>query len=102
MAKEVAIFALVMAGATLPAVATVSNSTPNSMRQVATVDSYTPAQEAVARQAATQAGFTPSPVLFAQDGNFFFNASKDGRSYALTVTPNGQVYASTSTKTSLM
>jgi len=97
VAKEVAIFALFMAGAPLPAIATVLNSTPNATRQVSTVNSYTPAQEAFARQAATQAGFTAGPVLFAQDGNFFFNASKDGRSYALTVTPNGQVYASTPT-----
>jgi hypothetical protein len=60
-----------------------------------TVNSYTPAQAKDASQAATQAGYDPGPVLFAQAGNFFFNASKGGHSYGLTVTPDGKVYAST-------
>ena len=60
---------------------------------VSTVNSYTPAQEANARQAAMHEGFEPGPVLFAQAGNFFFNGTKNGHSYPLTVTPQGRVYA---------
>ena len=94
MEKGAAIFALAMVGTVAPVAAMPSHSTP----QVSTVNSYTPAQEADARHAATQAGFIPGPVLVAQAGNFFFNADKDGRSYSLTVTPDGHVYTSTSTK----
>jgi hypothetical protein len=60
-----------------------------------TVNSYTPAQEQKARAAAKAAGYDSGKVLFAQAGNFFFNASREGRRYALTVTPEGKVYAST-------
>lgn len=63
--------------------------------QLSTVNSYTPAQEAAARLAATRAGYSPGPVLFAQAGNFFFNSTKAGHAYTLTVTPDGKVYAST-------
>ena len=91
--KGAAIFALAVVSTVAPAAAMPSHSMP----QGSTVNSYTPAQEANARNAATKAGFVPGPVLFAQAGNFFFNADKDDRSYALTVTPDGHVYASTST-----
>ena len=76
----------------------VAAASPHSGGPISTVNTYTAAQEAEARKAATRAGFTPGPVLFAQAGNFFFNASKDGQSYGVTVTPGGQVYASMPTK----
>jgi hypothetical protein len=60
-----------------------------------TVNSYTPAEARAAGDAATRDGYAPGPVLFAQAGDFFFNASKDGHHYGLTVTPDGKVYAST-------
>lgn len=81
MVKEIALI-LVASGAVLRAA-----------DAEATVNSYTAAQEAGARQAATREGFEPGPVLFAQAGNFFFNATKNGHSYPLTVTPEGKVYA---------
>lgn len=94
MANAAGIFAVALLCMVLPAAAA---NTPSS-GQTSTVDSYTPAQEANARSAATGQGFEPGPALFAQDGNFFFNATKDGRTYALTVTPDGQVYSSTAVK----
>jgi hypothetical protein len=59
-----------------------------------TVNSYTPAQEKQARDAAKVAGYAAGKVLFVQAGNFFFNGSRDGHHYGLTVTPEGKVYAS--------
>ena len=60
-----------------------------------TVNSYTPAQADQALAAARAAGYTGSNVItFAQAGNFFINASRDGQKYSLTVTPDGKVYAS--------
>jgi hypothetical protein len=92
--KKAQRFFLAVAAICLPAAATPSHA----IRQSSTVNSYTPAQEADARQAAIRAGLTPGPVLFAQAGNFFFNATKSGQSYGLTVTPDGQVYSTTPTK----
>ena len=60
-----------------------------------TVNSYTPAQEMRARQAASRSGYGDIQTEFVQDGNFFLTASKGGSRYSLTVTPSGQVYAST-------
>lgn len=94
MAQKISPLFLVIMTLSLPVAA--APSPPGG--SISTVNTYTPAQEGEARKAATQAGFTPGPVLFAQAGNFFFNASKGGQSYSLTVTPDGQVYASTSTK----
>lgn len=94
MAKKISPLFLVIMTLSLPAAA----APPPSSAPISTVNTYTSAQEAEARQAATRAGFTPGPVLFAQAGNFFFNASKDGQSYGLTVTPDGKVYASTPSK----
>ena len=93
MEKGAAIFVLAVLDTVAPMAAVASQSTP----QGSTVNSYTPAQEADAHNAATKAGFIPGPILFAQAGNFFLNGEKDGRSYSLTVTPDGHVYASTST-----
>ena len=93
MEKGAAIFVLAVLGTIAPVTAMASHATP----QGSTVNSYTPAQETDARNAAIKAGFIPGPILFAQAGNFFLNAEKDGRSYSLTVTPDGHVYASTST-----
>lgn len=60
-----------------------------------TVNSYTPAQADQALAAARAAGYTGSNVItFAQAGNFFINASRDGQKYSLTVTPDGKVYPS--------
>jgi ABC-type sugar transport system substrate-binding protein len=60
----------------------------------ATVNSYTQAEEAKAREAARAAGYQPGVLTMAQGGNLFFNAMREGRKYALTVTPDGKVYAS--------
>lgn len=68
-------------------------NTPKLATPVATVNSYTPAEEARARKAATDAGYVSPVVTSAQDHNFFMTASKDGKVYQLTVTPTGQVYA---------
>lgn len=57
-----------------------------------TVNSYTAADLAKARAAASAAGFTPGVVASAQAGNLFLKATKEGRTYFLTVTPDGQVY----------
>lgn len=60
-----------------------------------TVNSFTPAQADKAREAARAAGYQPVTITFAQAGNFFINGTRDGRIYSLTVTPDGEVYAST-------
>jgi predicted secreted hydrolase len=59
-----------------------------------TVNSYTPAEERRARDAAARQGYRTEPATWAQAGNFFFTATKDGQRYQLTVTPNGTVHAS--------
>lgn len=69
---------------------------PRYTTDLKTVNSYTPAEESHARYAATKAGFSPGHVLFALDGNVFFNATRNGQTFALTVTPSGRVYASAS------
>lgn len=62
-------------------------------RDAGTVNSYTPAEERRARNAAIAAGYTPGEVLFVHAGDFFLNATKDGHRYELTVVPSGEVYA---------
>ena len=73
----------------------ISAVTAKARSEPQTVNSYTPAQEKLARDAAKSAGYDAGNVLFAQAGNFFFNGVRDGRHYGLTVTPEGKVYAST-------
>lgn len=91
MARNLLLLAAALWIAT-PAIA--ANNAKPAIRPAATVNSYTPAQEARARKAATDAGYVAPVVTSAQDGNFYMTASKGGRSYQLTVTPSGQVYAS--------
>lgn len=59
------------------------------------VNSFTPSEEAKARTAITQAGYTPGVLQSSQDGNFFITATKGSDFYTVTVTPRGQVFAST-------
>ena len=61
-----------------------------------TVNSYTPAQERRARAAAQRAGYRPGQVVMAQAGVLFMTATRGAQTVQLTVTPEGQVYASTS------
>ena len=59
-----------------------------------TVDDVTPAQLEHGRDLATKAGYRPVVLQFGQDGNLFFTAARNGMSYDVTVTREGQVYAS--------
>jgi hypothetical protein len=59
-----------------------------------TVNEVTPAQAARARAAATHAGYQPTVLESAQDGNIFFTATRGGNIYEVTVTRSGQVFAS--------
>ena len=54
---------------------------------------YTAAQRAQAEAAARAAGYTPTQMADAQGGALFLWARKDGRSYYLTITADGKVYA---------
>jgi hypothetical protein len=63
----------------------------NARPPTVTLKGYTPTEELRARTAATSAGYNPGNVLAVQAGGFFFNAANDGHSYALTVSPSGQV-----------
>jgi hypothetical protein len=60
-----------------------------------TVNEVTQAQLEQGRAAVTKAGYQPTVLQFAQDGNLFFTATKGGLQYSVTVTRSGQVYAST-------
>jgi hypothetical protein len=60
-----------------------------------TVNDYTHAQETHASNALIQSGYKPDVLEFAQDGNLFFTATKDGVVYMVTVTPSGRTFAST-------
>lgn len=59
-----------------------------------TVNSFSPAQDARDRKAIVEAGYKPTVLEFAQDGNLFYTATKGGDMYGVTVVPSGQVYAS--------
>lgn len=59
-----------------------------------TVNDYTAAQSQRAEAAARSAGFSDLEIVMVQDGNFFLNGQKQGQSYSLTVTRDGQVYSS--------
>lgn len=62
-----------------------------------TVDDFTLAQQQAAFRAVRAKGYTDPSVTMFQAGNVFVRGIKDGQVYQLTVTPNGQVYASTPT-----
>lgn len=68
----------------------------SAFAEQATVDSYTPRQEERAKAAIVNAGYRPDKLTMVQDGNFFFTATKNGKSYQATVTSAGKVYVSTS------
>jgi len=59
-----------------------------------TVNDVSQAQIARAQAAITRAGYRPTVLQFAQDGNLFFTATKGDHSYGITVTPSDQVYVS--------
>jgi hypothetical protein len=59
-----------------------------------TVNDISQAQIARAQAAITRAGYRPTVLQFAQDGNLFFTATKGDHSYGITVTPSDQVYVS--------
>ncbi len=63
-------------------------------RPTGTVNSYSAAEEQRARAAARRDGYTPIGVVWAQAGTIFMYASKGADRHQLTVTPEGQVYAS--------
>lgn len=84
---------LLVAAALWMAAPALAADNPKPAPAIHTVNSYTPAEEARARKAATDAGYLSPVITSAQAGNFFMNASKDGKSYQLTVTPDGKVYA---------
>jgi hypothetical protein len=54
---------------------------------------YTAARRAQAEALAKAEGYTPTGVAGAQAGSLFLWATKGGKSYYLTVTPEGKVYA---------
>jgi hypothetical protein len=66
-----------------------------------TVNDYSTADRARAEKAARAAGFEPKAVVMAQAGHLFLNAEKDEQTYMQTVTPGGNVYASTGTPLSV-
>jgi hypothetical protein len=80
---------ILIATAALAALATAAAA------QTDMVNSYTAAELQKARAAATAAGFTPLTVTTAQAHNLFLKATRDGKTYVLTVTPDGHVYPST-------
>ncbi len=59
-----------------------------------TVDEVTPALRARGEAAINKAGYRPAVLQFAQDGNLFFTATKNGQEYDATVTRDGKVYFS--------
>jgi hypothetical protein len=59
-----------------------------------TVNDVSEAEIARARAAITRAGYTPTVLQFAQAGNLFFTAKKEGLTYGVTVTPSGETYFS--------
>jgi hypothetical protein len=67
------------------------------MANPATVDDYTQAQKDKAFAAARAQGYSGMEVTMAQAGDLFLKADKGGQEYAMTVTPDGKVYASAPT-----
>ena len=76
----------------LTSFALVSGALAAEMAHPATVDDYTPAQKDKAFAAARADGFTAPQVTMFQAGDFFLKGEKGGKSYLLTVTPQGKVY----------
>lgn len=70
-------------------------SSPALAQGTQTTNSYTPAQANQARDAARTAGYQPGAITFVQGENFFINATRNGQTFSLTVTPDGRVYPST-------
>lgn len=60
-----------------------------------TVNAYSPAQERHAEAAARAKGYSGLEVTMAQAGNLFLKGEKGGKTFMLTVTPDGKVYPST-------
>jgi hypothetical protein len=59
-----------------------------------TVNDYTAAQSERAEAAARRAGFENLEFTLVQDGNFLIDGRKQGQTYNVTVTKDGQVYSS--------
>jgi hypothetical protein len=59
-----------------------------------TVNDVSEAEINRARAAIVRAGYTPTVLQFAQAGNLFFTATKDGAVSEVTVTPSGETYFS--------
>jgi hypothetical protein len=72
-----------------------ASAAPALAAEPATVNSFTQGQDASARAAINQAGYHPTVLEFAQAGNLFYTATKDGDFYEVTVTPSDHVFAST-------
>jgi len=79
----------------LVAAAMIVAGTTSAIAAQTTVNSFSPAQEAHAKAAITQAGYRPEALAAVQDGNFFFTATKGGDVYQATVTQAGKVFVST-------
>ena len=80
---------LLVAGAVLS-----TTSTWAATPEPHTVNYYSPSDEHKAKAAARAAGFEAGSVTMAQAGYLFLTASRGGHRYALTVTPEGKVFAS--------
>lgn len=83
-----------MRRAFLAAIVIITGAMP-ALAAPATVNSYTPAQESRAKAAIVRAGYQPDTLAAAQDGNFFFTATKGDELYQATVTASGKVLVST-------
>lgn len=70
---------------------------PTPTTHPVTVNDFTPAQQQAAFRAVRAKGYSDPSVTMFQAGNVFVRGIKDGQVYQLTVTPRGQVYASTPT-----
>jgi hypothetical protein len=79
--------------AVLLAATTAANSQTRDVR--GTVNSVSENEIARARAAISRAGYKPTVLEFAQAGNLFFTATKDGSTYSITVTPSDQIFVST-------
>jgi hypothetical protein len=60
-----------------------------------TVNAVSQTEMARAKAAIQHAGYQPEMLAMAQDHNLFFNATKGGETYEITVTRDGKLYVST-------
>ena len=90
-----AVTALLLGAA--PAMAADASGAPTPTTHPVTVNDFTPAQQQAAFRAVRAKGYSDPSVTMFQAGNVFVRGIKDGQVYQLTVTPRGQVYASTPT-----